>query len=70
MNPNQIYVVGEVVQPGAYQLASVATVLNALYAAGGLTELANFREIAVRRRGEVVTTYDFYDLLKGIIKPQ
>ena len=32
---NQIYVVGEVKQPGAYQLSSLATVLTALYAAGG-----------------------------------
>lgn len=63
LRTNQIFVAGEVKQPGAYQLSSVATVLNALYAAGGLTDLANFREIAVRRHGETVTFYDFYDLL-------
>ena len=66
LRTNQVYVVGEVTQPGAYQLASVATVLNAIYAAGGLTERANFREITVRRRGEVVSTLDLYDyLLRG-----
>ena len=63
LRTNQVFVAGEVQQPGAYQLSSVATVLNALYAAGGLTDLANFREIAVRRQGTTVTTYDFYDLL-------
>src|SRR5213080_2426037 len=31
---NQIYVVGEVAQPGAYQISSLGTVLTALYAAG------------------------------------
>lgn len=41
LRTNQIFVTGEVAQPGAYQLSSVATVLNALYAAGGLTERAN-----------------------------
>src|SRR5437870_568118 len=35
---NQIYVVGEVTQPGAYQISSLGTVLTALYAAGGVTE--------------------------------
>jgi len=32
---NQVYVVGEVGQPGAYQISSLGTVLTALYAAGG-----------------------------------
>jgi protein involved in polysaccharide export with SLBB domain len=56
-------------QPGAYQLASVATTLNALYAAGGLSERGNFREIQIRRNGEVVSTLDLYDyLLRGDTK--
>ncbi len=63
LRTNQVFVSGEVVQPSAYQLSSVATVLNALYAAGGLTERANFREIEIRRRGESTVTYDLYDLL-------
>ena len=63
---NQVFVVGEVMQPSAYQLASVATVLNALYAAGGPLDRGNFRAIAVRRQGEVVAVLDLYDyLLRG-----
>ena len=66
LRTNQIYVVGEVAQPSAYQLASVATVLNALYAAGGPTERANFREIPVRRQGDTVAVFDLYEyLLRG-----
>jgi protein involved in polysaccharide export with SLBB domain len=61
LRTNQIYVVGEVLQPGAYQLSSVATVLNALYAAGGLTERANFRSVAVRRGDDTVAVMDVYD---------
>ena len=69
LRTNQVFVIGEVAQPGAYQLASVATVLNALYAAGGPTERGNFRAIEVRRRGEVVAVLDLYDyLLKGSTK--
>jgi protein involved in polysaccharide export with SLBB domain len=63
---NQVYVVGEVLQPGAYQLSSLGTVLAALYAAGGLTETANTREILVQRQGRTTATFDLYDyLLRG-----
>ncbi len=66
LRTNQVFVIGEVDQPGAYQLASVATVLNALYAAGGPTERGNFRAIQVRRGGEVIRVLDLYDyLLRG-----
>src|SRR5213079_1571180 len=46
---NQVYVVGEVAQPGAYQISSLGTVLTALYAAGGLTDRASLRAVDVRR---------------------
>lgn len=59
----QVFVVGEVAQPGAYQLASVATVLNALYAAGGPTERGNFREVRVERGGKAFSSLDLYEYL-------
>ena len=62
----QIYVTGEVAQAGAYQLASVATVTNALYAAGGPTVLASLREIKVGRRSGGEVSLDLYPyLLEG-----
>ena len=64
----QIYVVGEVEQPGAYQLSSVATVTNALYAANGPTLLGNLRDIRVRRRDGDDAGLDLYPyLLEGDI---
>ncbi|MBI4500612.1 MAG: SLBB domain-containing protein [Gemmatimonadetes bacterium] len=65
LRTNQVFVVGEVLQPGAYQLASVATVLNALYAAGGPSDRGNFRRIEVRRLGSLINTFDLYDYLLG-----
>jgi protein involved in polysaccharide export with SLBB domain len=66
---NQVYVVGEVAQPGAYQISSLGTVLTALYAAGGVTELANLRRVEVQRLGKTVATLDLYDyLLRGDIR--
>src|SRR5213596_407940 len=63
---NQVYVVGEVAQPGAYQLSSLGTVFTALYAAGGVTERAKLRGVEVRRLGKTVATLDLYDyLLRG-----
>lgn len=62
----QVYAVGEVNQPGAYQISSLGSVLTALYAAGGITDRANTRDIEVRRAGNVVANFDLYDyLLKG-----
>lgn len=66
LRTNQVFVIGEVAQPGAYQLASVATVLNALYAAGGITDRGTFRNVVVRRQGREIVTFDLYDyLLRG-----
>jgi protein involved in polysaccharide export with SLBB domain len=63
---NQVYVVGEVAQPGAYQLSSLGTVLTALYAGGGLTERANLRRIDVQRLGKTIATFDLYGyMLRG-----
>src|SRR6266571_1454676 len=63
---NQIYVVGEVSQPGAYQISSLGTALTALYAAGGVTERANMRRIEIQRAAKAVATLDLYDyLLRG-----
>jgi protein involved in polysaccharide export with SLBB domain len=66
---NQVYVTGEATQPGAYQISSLGTVLTALYAAGGITDRADMRQVAVRRAGQPIATLDLYDyLLRGDTK--
>ena len=63
---NQIFVTGEVTQPGAYQISSLGTAMTALYAAGGVTERSDMRAVVVQRGGKTVATLDLYDyLLRG-----
>ncbi len=63
LRTNLVYVIGEVRQPGAYQVSSVGTVFSALYAARGPNANGSFRNIEVRRAGEVVRTIDLYRYL-------
>ena len=63
LRASAVYVIGEAVRPGAYQVSSVATVLNALYLAGGPAEGASFRSIEVRRGDRVFATLDLYEYL-------
>jgi polysaccharide export outer membrane protein len=66
LRSNLIYVTGNVVNPGAYQVSSAGTLLSALYAAGGPSDNGTLRAIEVRRAGALVATFDFYDyLIKG-----
>src|SRR5690349_10842772 len=59
----QIYVAGDVVRPGAYQMSAAGTVLTALYAAGGPTTNGSFRHVEIRRGRTLVDSLDLYDYL-------
>jgi len=62
----QVFLLGEVKSPGVYTVSSLATMSNALLASGGPTILGSLRQVQLKRRGQIVTTVDFYDfLLKG-----
>jgi protein involved in polysaccharide export with SLBB domain len=63
LRTNQVYLIGEVERPGAYQVSAVASVFNALYDAHGPSRDGSFRHIEVRRGGKVVQTVDLYDYL-------
>jgi protein involved in polysaccharide export with SLBB domain len=60
---NQVSIVGEVMQPGSYQISALATVMSALYAAGGVTARANMRHIEIRRSDTLAATLDLYNYL-------
>ena len=59
----QVQVVGEVRMPGTYTLSSLSTAFNALYAAGGISDIGTLRNIKVYRRGRQIATIDVYDYL-------
>lgn len=59
----RVYVTGFVQRPGAYAVASLSTVMNAVMRAGGPAAAGSFRMIEVRRDGKSVGSVDLYDLL-------
>ncbi|HEY7616347.1 MAG TPA: SLBB domain-containing protein, partial [Terriglobales bacterium] len=59
----RVYVVGDVQRPGAYDISSLSTPLNALHAAGGPTSRGSLRIVKHYRGEELVQTADLYDLL-------
>jgi protein involved in polysaccharide export with SLBB domain len=59
----RVYVVGEVADPGAYDISSLSTPLNAIFAAGGITGRGSMRTLKHYRGKELVQEVDAYDLL-------
>jgi protein involved in polysaccharide export with SLBB domain len=59
----KVYVVGEVARPGAYEISSLATVSNAMYAACGPTRSGSLRQVRLVRESQVVAEVDFYQFL-------
>ena len=63
MRAMQIFIVGETIQPGAYNVNGLTSVTQALLASGGIKESGSLRNIQLKRKGKVVATLDMYDLL-------
>lgn len=59
----QVSVVGDVKNPGTYNLSSLSTAFHAMFQAGGVVDPGTIRSIKVVRNGKVASTVDVYDLL-------
>lgn len=59
----RVYVVGDVERPGAYDVSSLSTPLNAVYVAGGPTSQGSLRVLRHYRGKQLVQEVDVYDLL-------
>jgi protein involved in polysaccharide export with SLBB domain len=59
----RVYEVGDVTNPGAYDISSLSTPLNALFAAGGPTPRGSMRIVKHFRGDQLVESVDLYDLL-------
>ncbi len=63
----RVYVVGDVQRPGGYDISSLSTPVNALYAAGGPTSRGSLRTLRHLRGKDLVGEIDLYDfLLRGV----
>ena len=58
-----VNVMGEVNTPGTYTVSSFATVFNALYLAGGISDLGTLRNIKVYRNNKLISVIDVYDYI-------
>ena len=59
----QVLVVGQVQRPGNFTVSSLATMVNAVFAAGGPTSRGSMRGIQLRRADKLITELDLYDLV-------
>lgn len=65
----RVYIVGEVEEPGAYDISSLSTALNALVSAGGATSRGSLRTLKHMRGRQELEEIDAYDLLLRGVTP-
>lgn len=58
-----VHVLGEVENPGTYEMSSFSTIFNALYLAGGVTDYGTLRDVKVYRNNKEIASYDIYDFI-------
>lgn len=58
-----VNVMGEVNVPGTYTLSAFSTVFNALYMAGGISDLGTLRNVKVIRHGRLLSVIDIYEFI-------
>ncbi len=64
-----VYILGEAYKPGRYVMSGLSSVSNALFVSGGVNEQGSLRNIQIKRKDKVISTYDFYDfLLRGSLE--
>ncbi|HEY7774771.1 MAG TPA: SLBB domain-containing protein [Marinagarivorans sp.] len=59
----RVFVLGEVKRPGSFTVGSLATMTNAIFASGGITDVGSLRNVQLKRGGKTVTEMDLYELL-------
>ena len=59
----KVEIVGDVAVPGSYTMSAFSTLFNALYTAGGISDMGTLRDIKVFRNGKQVAVIDVYDYI-------
>ena len=63
IRPVKVSVLGNVNTPGPHLVNGMATVLNALYASGGVSTSGTLRAVKVYRNNRLIKTIDLYDFI-------
>lgn len=58
-----IFILGEAKQPGMYSISALSTLTNAIIKSGGVKTSGTLRDIQLKRNGETIASFDFYNLL-------
>ncbi len=59
----RVFVLGAAHKPGPYNLSSLSSIIHAVFAAGGISDIGSLRNIQLKRAGKLIKTLDLYDLL-------
>ena len=60
----QVTISGLVNAPGLYNLSSFSTIKDALINSGGILDSGSYRNISLKRDGEIIKTFDLYNLVR------
>tara|TARA_B100000900_G_scaffold416266_1_gene450747 strand:- start:428 stop:3121 length:2694 start_codon:yes stop_codon:yes gene_type:complete len=63
LKPKQVFVLGNVLNPGSYGVNAFATAINALITSGGLKPNSSLRSIKINSKGKDDQFLDLYDFL-------
>jgi len=58
-----IFIAGEAKFPGMYAVSAMTTVTQALFVAGGVSDIGSLRDIRINRGNKQVGSFDLYELL-------
>ncbi len=58
-----VFIAGEAKYPGMYAVSAMTTVTQALFVAGGISDIGSLRDIRIQRSGNQIGHFDLYDLL-------
>lgn len=58
-----VFIAGEAKYPGMYAVSAMTTVTQALFVAGGISDIGSLRDIRIQRSGNQIGRFDLYDLL-------
>ena len=59
----EVYLMGDVLNPGSYSLSGFATAFNLMYASKGAKTSGSLRELRIIREGKIAARVDLYDYL-------